>query len=44
MSDHQFWLSEAQFDRIRPLLPNKVRGAGRFNEAMVIPTPFGFDS
>ena len=29
MSKHFFWLSEAQFDRLRPLLPNKVRGVPR---------------
>ena len=26
MSDHHFWLSEAQFARLEPLLPNKPRG------------------
>ena len=26
MSDHHFWLSEAQFSRLEPLLPNKPRG------------------
>ena len=36
MSDHQFWLSEAQFDRIRPLLPNKVRGVPRVDDRRVI--------
>jgi len=25
----EFWLSEAQFERLRPLLPNKPRGACR---------------
>ncbi|MDB5717682.1 MAG: putative transposase, partial [Sphingomonas bacterium] len=25
----EFWLSEAQFERLRPLLPNKVRGVAR---------------
>ena len=29
MSDHHFWLSEAQFDRLEPLLPNKPRRASR---------------
>ena len=29
MSDRNFWLSEARFARLRPLLPNKVRAAGR---------------
>ena len=36
MSDHQFWLSETQFDRIRPLLPNKVRGVPRVDDRRVI--------
>ncbi len=26
MSDHHFWLSEEQFARLQPLLPNKPRG------------------
>ena len=26
MSHHHFWLSEAQFARLEPLLPNKPRG------------------
>jgi len=26
MSDHLFWLSDAQFARLQPLLPNKSRG------------------
>jgi hypothetical protein len=29
MSDHHFWLSEAQFARLKPLLPNKPRGVAR---------------
>ena len=32
MSDHHFWLSDAQFARIQPLLPNKVRGVPRVDE------------
>ena len=30
------WLSETQFDRIRPLLPNKVRGVPRVDDRRVI--------
>ena len=26
MSDHLFWLTENQFARLKPLLPDKVRG------------------
>ncbi|MFT7391031.1 MAG: hypothetical protein ACI9ZH_001259, partial [Paracoccaceae bacterium] len=29
MSNHHFWLSEAQFTRLQPLLPNKPRGVPR---------------
>ena len=36
MSKHFFWLSEAQFDRLRPLLPNKVRGVPRVDDRKVI--------
>ncbi len=36
MSDHHFWLSDARFDRIRPLLPNKVRGVPRIDDRRVI--------
>ena len=36
MSDHKFWLSEAQFARLRPLLPNKVRGVPRVDDRRVI--------
>ena len=36
MSDHQFWLSEAQFDRIQLLLPNKVHGVLRVDDRRVI--------
>jgi hypothetical protein len=25
----EFWLSDAQFERLRPLSPNKVRGVAR---------------
>jgi hypothetical protein len=28
----EFWLSEAQFERLRPLLPNKVRGVARVDD------------
>ena len=36
MSDHNFWLSGAQFARIQPLLPNKVRGVPRVDDRRVI--------
>ena len=36
MSDHHFWLSDAQFARIQPLLPNKVRGVPRVDDRRVI--------
>ena len=36
MSDHHFWLSEAQFERLKPLLPNKPRGVPRVDDRRVI--------
>jgi len=36
MSDHHFWLSEAQFSRLEPLLPNKPRGVPRVDDRRVI--------
>ena len=36
MSDHHFWLSEAQFERLRPLFPNKPRGVPRVDDRRVI--------
>ncbi len=36
MTDHHFWLTEAQFTRLRPLLPNKPRGAARVDGRRVI--------
>ena len=36
MSDHHYWLSEAQFDRLQPLLPNKPRGVPRVDDRRVI--------
>jgi transposase len=30
------WLSEEQFERLRPLLPDKLRGAARVNDRRVI--------
>ena len=36
MSDHHFWLSESQFERIRPFLPNKPRGVPRVDDRRVI--------
>ena len=32
----EFWLSTEQFERLRPLLPNKVRGVGRGDDLWVI--------
>jgi transposase len=36
MSDHHFCLSEAQFARLRPLLPNKPSGVPRVDDRRVI--------
>ena len=36
MPDHHFWLSEAQFARLKPLLPNKSRGVPRVDDRRVI--------
>ena len=36
MSDHYFWLSEAPFARLKPLLPNKPRGVPRVDDRPVI--------
>ena len=36
MPDHYFWLSDAQFARLQPLLPNKVRGVPRVDDRRVI--------
>ena len=33
---HSFWLSDRQFARLRPLLPNKVRGVPRGDDRRVI--------
>jgi transposase len=32
----EFWLSKEQFERLRPLLPNKVRGVARVDDLRVI--------
>ena len=32
----EFWLSDEQFERLRPLLPNKVRGVARVDDRRVI--------
>jgi transposase len=32
----EFWLSEAHFERLRPLLPDKVRGVARIDDRRVI--------
>ena len=36
MSDHNFWLSDDQFERLRPLLPNKPRGVPRVDDRRVL--------
>ena len=36
MPEHYFWLSDAQFARLQPLLPNKVRGVPRIDDRKVI--------
>jgi transposase len=36
LSDHHFWLSDRQFARIQPLLPNKPRGVPRVDDRRVI--------
>lgn len=36
MSDHLFWLSREQFARVKPLLPDKVRGVPRADDRRVI--------
>ena len=35
MPEHDFWLSDAQFARLQPLLPNKVRGVPRVDDRKV---------
>ena len=32
----EFWLSDLQFERLRPLLPNQVRGVARVDDRRVI--------
>ena len=36
MSDHHFWLTQAQFLRLQSLLPNKPRGVPRVDDRRVI--------
>ncbi len=36
MPEHYFWLSDTQFARLQPLLPNKVRGVPRVDDRKVI--------
>ncbi len=36
MSEHHFWLADDPFDRLKPLLPNKVRGVPRVDDRKVI--------
>ena len=36
MSDHLFWLTDDRFARLKPLLPNKVRGVARVDDRRVI--------
>jgi transposase len=32
----EFWLSEEQFERLRPLLPDKARGVPRVDDHRVV--------
>lgn len=36
MTDHVFWLSDAQFARLEPLLPKDTRGVARVDDRRVI--------
>lgn len=36
MPDQEFWLSEAQFERLAPLLPKDTRGVARVDDRRVI--------
>ena len=36
MASHHFWLTEEQFGRLKPLLPNKPRGVPRVDDRRVI--------
>ena len=36
MPEHHFWLSDAQFARLQPLLPGKVRSVPRVDDRKVI--------
>ncbi|PWJ11158.1 hypothetical protein SAMN05421539_1202 [Jannaschia seohaensis] len=36
MSENLFWLSEVQMERLRPYLPDKVRGVARVDDRRVI--------
>ena len=36
MSDHHYWLSDSQFARIQPLLPNEPRKVPRVADRRVI--------
>ena len=36
MGNHHFWLSDAHFSRLEPLLPKKVRGVPRVDDRRVI--------
>ena len=36
MADNLFWLTEAQFERLKPPLPDKVRGVRRADDRKVI--------
>ena len=36
MTNHYFWLSDEQFSRLSPLLPNKSRGVPRVDDRRVI--------
>jgi len=37
MTDHLFWLTEAEFARLKPLPPDKVRGVQRADGRRVFP-------
>ena len=36
MANHHFWLTDVQFERLQPLLPNKPRGVPRVDDCRVI--------
>lgn len=36
MMSHHFWLTDTQFERLKPLLPSKMRGVKRVDDRRVI--------